>query len=194
MIVAVIPLKRLDEAKSRLAGRLTPEERSELVTALARRTISVLEASEGLARIALVTPEDSLAARLGVSALRDVDGLNASLRAAARWSLEEGATGMLILPGDLPFLRPGDVEAMVRDRTPGISIAGTADGGTGALFLVPPDCMTPALGPGSFERHLETAVRAGLPVRIVERDGLRFDLDTPADLDRVQELGGVQTV
>ena len=189
MIAVVIPIKRLSDAKSRLAQRLGPDQRADLVIALAQRTISVVERSGLASRIALVTPEAGLGVRLGVSVVPDGGDLNSSLRAAAGWSLQVGANSLLILPGDLALLERNDLHALLSVRTPGISIAETDDGGTGALFLVPPDCIEPAFGPGSYERHIERATEAGLPVRIVRRQGLAFDLDTPSDLDRVCRLG-----
>jgi 2-phospho-L-lactate guanylyltransferase (CobY/MobA/RfbA family) len=38
-------------------------------------------------------------------------------------------------------------------------------------------------------RHRAAAEAAGVPLAVVERPGLAFDLDTPADLARWLELG-----
>lgn len=189
MIAAVIPIKRLCDAKSRLADRLSAPERAELVTALLRRTLAVVRASGLVSQVALVTPEESLGTDLGVRVLPDGDDLNAGLGAAARWAIGAGARGLLMLPGDLPLLQTTDLHALLSMRAPGIAIAQTGDGGTGALYLVPPDCIQPSFGPGSFERHVDLAREAGLPARIVQRAGLTFDLDTPADLKRSRRLG-----
>jgi 2-phospho-L-lactate guanylyltransferase len=189
MIAAVIPIKRLRDAKSRLADGLSARERANLVRTLLGRTLSIVRASGLVSRVALVTPEESLAGDMGVQVLPDGADLNSGLKAAAAWSIGVGARSLLILPGDLPLLQPNDLHALLSARAPGISVAQTPDGGTGALFLAPPDCIEPAFGSGSFNRHVELAQKAGIPVRIVQREGLTFDLDTSADLERLRRMG-----
>ena len=56
--------------------------------------------------------------------------------------------------------------------------------GTNALFVRPPDLVTFEYGEGSCLRHLEQARTRGVRVDRVNRPGLRFDLDTPDDLER----------
>jgi 2-phospho-L-lactate guanylyltransferase (CobY/MobA/RfbA family) len=51
------------------------------------------------------------------------------------------------------------------------------------LMLRPYNAIPPAFGPNSFARHVDLASTSGLPVRIVDRPGTRWDLDTPQDLD-----------
>src|SRR5947209_4473221 len=128
MIAAAIPIKRLRDAKSRLADSLSTSERAELVISLLRQTLAVVRASGLVSRVALVTPEDDLAAGLGVHVLPDGTDLNAGLATAVRWAVGIGASGLLILPGDLPLLQPNDLHALLSVRTDGISIAQTGDG------------------------------------------------------------------
>jgi 2-phospho-L-lactate guanylyltransferase len=42
-----------------------------------------------------------------------------------------------------------------------------------------------AYGPGSFRRHTAEARRLGLGLRVVRDRDLMFDVDVPADLDRL---------
>jgi 2-phospho-L-lactate guanylyltransferase len=49
----------------------------------------------------------------------------------------------------------------------------------------PVDAIPFRFGPGSFDAHLAAARAAGVPTAVVERPGLAFDLDTPADLERL---------
>lgn len=182
MIVAAVPVKRLDRAKSRLSGVLIPADRAGLAVALVRRTLAVLEDVTAVERIAIVTEEQDLATRLGSEWLPDRGDLNRSLAAAVEWSIQNRATGLLILPGDLPLVRPEDIEALIRGDAQEMRIAATRDGGTGALLLRPPDSVPIAFGPGSFRRHVELARVRGIDVRQVRRQGLTRDLDTEADL------------
>ncbi len=191
MIAAVIPVKRLTAGKSRLAARLSPTERAELITNLVRRAVDALRESRLVERIALATPEVALAQSLKVDALPDGDSLNAALRGAVGWATAMGASGLLILPGDLPLLGAGDVHAIAAalPDPPAISVAPTRDGGTGALLLSPPTVIPPSFGPASFERHLQLARDCGVRVSPVMRTALSFELDTVEDLDMFAEFG-----
>ena len=82
---------------------------------------------------------------------------------------------------------PGAVrgKALPRDAAVRIAPDGTRTG-TNALYVRPPGLLAFAYGEGSYRRHLEQARAHGAAVRRIERPGLRFDLDTPDDLERYQ--------
>ncbi|HLJ65835.1 MAG TPA: 2-phospho-L-lactate guanylyltransferase [Chloroflexota bacterium] len=185
MIAAVIPLKRLSDAKSRLAGRLTGAERMQLARSLLERTVMALHESSVVDRVALVTPEPALAGELGLVGLPDRGGLNASLEEGARWARTTHADALLVLPADLPLLTGDDIRAVVGRLTGGarVVVAPTRDGGTGALLVAPPGTLPFAFGPGSFDRHCTLARQRGLAVAEIRREGLALDLDTAADLE-----------
>ena len=56
--------------------------------------------------------------------------------------------------------------------------------GTNALYVRPPALLSFEYGETSCRRHLEQARARGARVERVDRPGLRFDLDTPDDLER----------
>ncbi len=184
MIVAAIPVKALGAAKGRLAGRLSPEERRDLVIRLLLHTVRALRDSRTIDRIAVVTPERGLADYTGAEWLPDAGSLNDSLAGAVQWALSLGARSLLLVPGDLPHISGAEVRAFLEDDPPlyGIAIAGTSDGGTGALLLTPPHIIPPAFGPGSYQRHLELARLQGVRAEQVTSDAFAFDVDTPPDL------------
>lgn len=183
MNLAVVPVKRLSEAKSRLAPGLGPSERTDLVLTLLRQTVTAIRDSGTVERILIATPEQRVAADLAADWLPDSGTLNATLVDAAGRALELGAGGLLIVPADLPFLKSDDVSNLVAAaRTdPAIGIAPTQDGGTGALYLRPPDAIVPAFGEASYEKHLDLAVKRRVPVYRVTRAGFAFDVDTVED-------------
>jgi 2-phospho-L-lactate guanylyltransferase len=97
-----------------------------------------------------------------------------------------------VLHGDLPNLTAGDVQALLAAAEEGRSVAIAPDragSGTNGLALRPPDIIGFRFGAGSMAAHREEALAAGIEPRLVERDGLAFDLDTPQDLARWLELG-----
>src|SRR5947209_2006447 len=184
MIVAAIPLKRLSEAKSRLAGHLLDEERTRLVTDLVERTVTVLRTCSTIECVALATPETQLGERLGVEVLPDRGSLNRAIEDAQRWATTKGADALLVVPADLPLLNAGDIECLLSSMPPrpSLTIAPTRDGGTGGLLLCPPDVVSPAYGPQSFTHHRSRGEGAGAALKIVLREGFAAEMDTIEDL------------
>lgn len=121
-------------------------------------------------------------------------GLNEGLDQARSDALLNDIDTLVVLHGDLPNLQADDVRTLIdslpADGSPGVAIA-TDRGGTGtnALALRPPGVIGFRFGKGSFAAHAAEVERAGVPCVAVNRSGLAFDLDTPADLERWLELG-----
>ena len=185
MIAAVIPVKRLSDAKSRLSAHLSEFQRAQLVLALLHRTIGVLHRVDTIDRVAVVTEERELVdSVIDVDWLPDPGGLNPSLTLGAEWAIHSGARSLLIVPCDLPLLQEQDIRALldVSGDARSVGIAPTRDGGTGALLLSPPDILTPLFGPDSFRRHLAAARAAAVPIWTVRRTGFLRELDTVEDL------------
>ena len=195
MVVAVVPLKNLSQAKSRLAPLLSDLERRNLVVAMFGDVLAALKQAKGLSEIFVVA--DGLGDRLdGVSLILEVEnrGYDEAVAAALADPRVFGAEAMLVLPGDLPMVRPGDIEAFIGKFSckeskigklvgPTVRIAPARDGdGTNALLLAPPGLMASQFGPGSFARHRAAAEALISTVEIVAPPGLAFDIDTPQDL------------
>jgi 2-phospho-L-lactate guanylyltransferase len=121
-------------------------------------------------------------------------GLNEGLDQARSEAILDGIGTLIILHGDLPNLRAGDIETLSRalpsDGGPGVAIGPDRAGtGTNALALRPPGVINFRFGTGSFAAHAAEVERARVPLVAVNRAGLAFDLDTPEDLARWLELG-----
>ncbi|HUP54276.1 MAG TPA: 2-phospho-L-lactate guanylyltransferase [Methylomirabilota bacterium] len=198
LVYAVIPVGRLDGAKSRLGEVLDAEERHDLVLGLADATIRAAVAAPGITETLVVTPDDTvrdLALAAGARPIRQRSrGLNAGLREARAEALAAGATAMLILPIDLPGVTPAALAAVLDtlDGDPGPLVALVPDRhgrGTNALLLDPPDVIDVHFGGDSRAAHVAAARAAG--ARAVELDGpLSQDLDTPDDLLASQAATG----
>jgi 2-phospho-L-lactate/phosphoenolpyruvate guanylyltransferase len=93
------------------------------------------------------------------------------------------------LPADLPQITAAEIDALVRaGRSGGFSIAPDAAGtGTNALCLVSTQPFEFQFGPDSQRLHLQEAQRLGLTPQIVRLPGLALDIDSPADLQRLEE-------
>jgi 2-phospho-L-lactate guanylyltransferase len=99
-------------------------------------------------------------------------------------ALALGAECSALLPGDCPLLDPAELDAALGRMTPGrVAMIPDRHGtGTNGLLLAPADAIGPAFGPGSAERHLDRAARAGYEAVTEALPSLALDLDTPDDL------------
>ena len=191
-IVAVVPVKALAGTKSRLSPVLTPEGRAGLTVYMMKNVLSALREA-GVERACVVSPDRillGLAEEAGATPLsQESRGLNPALDEARAWAVSGGASALLVLPADLPLLKPPDVEAVLEAAEgvegPLVVVAPDATGlGTNALLLRPPDVVPFRFGAGSFEAHLDAARGRGVEARVCERPRLAFDLDTAGDLAR----------
>ena len=200
-IHVVLPMRTVSGGKARLGEVLDAEEREELVLGMLLHTLAVLRAWPVCRRIHLVSPDPVLGiatSQVGVdvSVLRqDGEGLNEGIGLGVSAARVEGATSLLVVPGDLPHLSVEALDELLTAADAGVVAAGggplvaivpsDAGGGTNALLMRPPEAIAPAFGPGSFEAHLRAAEAAGAAVQVVSDPSLGFDLDTPDDLERL---------
>jgi 2-phospho-L-lactate guanylyltransferase len=192
---AVIAVKNLERAKSRLAEVLSPADRSRLVLAMLADTVrAALDA--GVGSVTVVTPDADVAAAvraLGADVHPDpqavADGLNAALADAAdAVRRRRGAVDLLALQADLPALRSAElVEMLAAAPATGRALVADHTGqGTAALLVRGGDApLTPLFGTDSARRHADS----GAKDLDGEWPGLRLDVDTPADLRDAVALG-----
>jgi 2-phospho-L-lactate guanylyltransferase len=188
VVVAVVAMKPLERAKSRLA--VNPLLRRQLALAMAVDTVSAALSAHCVTAVIGVTNDPDLARHLhGVGAIviadRPARGLNSALRygvaAAARHAPQ---SAVITLAGDLPALRPDQLDATVRqcpsiDRAAWRAVVPDLSGqGTTMLAASAAELLLPRMGPGSLHRHENAGFRviADAPV------GLRCDVDTVTDL------------
>lgn len=176
----LVPVKRLDGAKSRLARVLGPEERSELVLEM----LAVVLGAVREAGVGPVTVVSSEALELNGVPRFDDRGLpwNVALAAAVREVVTEPCVA--VVAGDLPLLRADEVRELVT-ATPerGLAIGRAKDGGTNAVCMRPPGIVATHFGERASARvHVESGRRAGVDTVVLDLSGLAFDVDTAEDL------------
>lgn len=192
----IVPHRGLEAAKTRLAPVLDPGAREQVARALLIRVLKV--ARDVCDDVVVISPSvaleplvDEARARLAVQ--RGM-GLNAGLEQARSTAVADGVATLVVLHGDIPNLAAADVRALIEAVAEplGVAIAPDRAGtGTNGLAQRPAGAIPFRFGVGSFAAHREAAEAAGLPVSVVQRPGLAFDLDTPEDLARWLELGDV---
>ena len=193
MIAALIPVKRLDAAKSRLWPQLPRASVERLTVAMLEDVLAALLAGPAIGRVVVVTEDDGAArAARGAGAralVRPDPGLNAALDAAAAELASEGAHAVLIVLGDVAGATSTDVSELLRALDAlggqGVVLAPSRDGGTSALLRAPPDTIPSRFGPASAGAHRESALRAGVPYRELVLPSLAVDLDRAEDVEEL---------
>jgi 2-phospho-L-lactate guanylyltransferase len=183
-----VPVKSLSRAKSRLAPVLSPLERASLTLAMLE---DVLDATTGLANWEtwVISPDEvvlEIAARRGVRPVSEAKPpLSAAVRQVEEDAVRGDADALAVVLGDVPLITSGALATAFRTIGP-VVVSPSDDGdGTNLLLRRPPRAIPARFGRGSYRKHLEGAHSRGLPVAIVGRPELSFDLDTPQDLERV---------
>jgi 2-phospho-L-lactate guanylyltransferase len=190
---AIVPVKDFAQAKQRLAGALSPDQRRSLAAAMLEDVLRALVATPTLAGIRIVTRDPSaarLAARFGahVTTLWADRGYTAAVTAAAHALAREGRGGMLVVPGDVPLVSATEIGAILSTSRaePTFSIVPAHDGrGTNAVLCSPPDAVPLLFDGNSFHPHQEAARRRGIEPTVVRLPGLALDIDNPVDLGRL---------
>ncbi len=184
----LVPVKAFAEAKRRLHPALGTAERAALARAMADR---VLDAC-GPLPVAVVCDDPAVAAwarqRGALVVWEPGRGLNGAVEAGVDRLARAGVTRVTVAHADLPRAErlwdvdTGDGVVLVPDRFGNGTNVLTVPTGAGFRF---------SYGPGSCARHLTEARRLEVPVHLLERPDLAWDVDEPGDVVPVGDRGPV---
>lgn len=186
----LIPVKPLRQAKQRLAVLLRPDERAELAHAMAFDVFEAAAGARELAGVAVITRDPDVASSARKRGFRVVDedeggDLCAAAEAGAESLRREGATGVLVMPADLPLASAEDIDALVGRHGPAPAVSlvrAEHDGGSNAVLCSPVGLIRFQYGPDSFARHCQASIRVGVTPKVAVLPSLGRDLDRPCDV------------
>jgi 2-phospho-L-lactate guanylyltransferase len=190
-LFAIVPIKELDKAKSRLSTCLTTDKRKALLLAMLDDVTSALM---GLQTI-VISPEDMgsyLDGREGITFLMQKGGrdLNTAVKQANDYALLNGADATLFIPADMPLVSNEDIyEILKLGEERKVIITQARDGGTGILFRRPPDVMNSMFTKDSFNDHCSEARQRGIEMYVHNSLPLSVDIDTEEDIGFFMEYG-----
>lgn len=198
MKALLIPVKDPANAKTRLAGLLSGDERRRLAWAMFEDVSRAVARAARPDLVALVTsyaPAIERARRLAwdVVVEESQQSESASIDWASRQLAERGVETVMRLPADLPIVEPEDVDALlsIELETPGALLVPSREGtGTNAIIRTPPALFASRFGPDSLRLHREEARRVGVNPIIVSNPRIALDIDDPADIELLLEQGG----
>jgi len=183
----VMAVRPVDEGKSRLSTVLDAEQRQLININMFRHVFRTAREVFPAGNIIVISRSEALLAEARASGAvgqkESGSGLNAALAEGSHIAVERGATSLLTLSSDLPFLEAEDIRTLIEAEGDVVIATDRPGIGTNALLLRRPFAMPYRYGGESLAAHKQAAAEAGLTIAVVERPGLARDIDTPADLE-----------
>lgn len=186
---ALVPLKILDQVKSRLAPVLNQEERRGLVIAMLEDVLIALGKSTALSGVLLVSRDPQIVSLLSTfTHLQhwqepERSDLSSSIYSAAEYLKSEfNAVGVMVVPADVPLITDHDIHQLLEKHTNLTLVPDHQLLGTNCLIFSPPNNMPVQFDGRSFQPHLQKATSLGLNPLTVKSSAFSLDVDTPEDL------------
>jgi FO synthase len=193
---AIIPVKRLSDAKRRLSFVLG-NHREEFARTLAFRTVQTVIDSKQFQGVLVVTPDPEVALDARQRGAVVIDDGGASLNAACALgrlaAIELGAESCALIAADLALLTAsglirviaGHADLHARIGRDPVGLVRCKEGsGTNMVFFSRHQEFAPAFGPDSFSRHLRGPAQ---PACEISSEEAAFDIDTAEDFRRLRE-------
>ena len=190
---AVIPVKKIDDAKCRLKSVLNSDQRKKLFVAMLEDVLSTVMDISELDEVSLATicPIASKIARKYdatiLSTLKD-EGQTEAIKKAATIIENQGSKTILMLPADIPLATVSEIRTVIKihENSPMITIVPAKDNlGSNCIALSPPTAMPLNFGQNSYFPHIEKARNLGIKIYSALLPGISLDIDTPEDLKKL---------
>jgi 2-phospho-L-lactate guanylyltransferase len=193
----LIPMRSLNEGKTRLSNLLSPNKREKLIKLLFTQLLKKLKTLKNqspliFSDILVITPceeVEKISKDFQVLVLKEqsLNGLNSAVKKGIYWSSENLYDSSLILPGDIIDPETEDIKKILqmgKKSRNSMVICPSTDFGTNALFLSLPTRLNFKFGPNSFFEHQKEAKKISIKSIIAPVDSLKDDLDTGKDLEK----------
>jgi 2-phospho-L-lactate guanylyltransferase len=192
-VFVVIPVKTLLKAKMRLSTVLSLQERQAFTLAMLEDVLGAVKRSK-IHQIVVISADSAVqrfAHNFGVTALQEKTyGLNEAAEQATQWCIRKNAESVLILPADIPLLKPEDVNEIIRlsSENPCIVVSPSRNEGTNALLRKPPNVVSLRFGTDSFRKHLAEASARNVPSKVYFSNRVSLDIDSIEDVERLLQI------
>lgn len=189
----IVPVKDTVQSKQRLSELISPTDRRQLAHHMLEDVLEAIAPLKDRAPCALVTIDGfarAQAQRYGMRVIEDGahDGHTGAVDGGRRRVTNEGARGMITMPGDIPLVSTDEISKVLdaHEQSTGFTIVPAGDKkGSNAVACSPPLAVPLRFGDNSFYPHLDAARKVGIEPVIKEHSGIATDVDTPEDIDRL---------
>lgn len=190
MRIAIVPVKDLSRAKERLSPVLSQSDRTNLAYLMLEDVLAALKGSKLLTKIFMVTSDGlatELASSLGIEVIKEAkqESESSSIDHSSKVCKGLGASSVLVIPGDVPLIRPEDVDYILEREKPypsAILVPARDWLGTNAMLKRPADAFPSRFGYDSFNKHIAEAKKRGIQFDIYHIPRIALDIDEPKDL------------
>jgi 2-phospho-L-lactate guanylyltransferase len=196
---AIVPVKKFENAKTRLSPILSADDRIQLSSLMLEDTLSVLGAVQSLKEIIVVSGDKragEIAARFGAKFLHEQKetGVNAAVKLADIYSSKKRADATVVIPQDLPLLDTIDVtmacDLAEKEAKCIVICPSLRYDGTNLLLRKPASVTETYYDNDSYETHIKSARERGIAVKLFLSKRLMTDLDTPEDVKQLAKESG----
>jgi 2-phospho-L-lactate guanylyltransferase len=187
---AIVPIKRFENAKTRLSSILDTDDRIRLSLLMLKDTLQILSAVHSLSQVITVSADKrvgEIAVKYGANFLLEEKerGVNSAVALADSYCMKKAADATMVIPHDLPLLDSTDVSKaceLAENESSCIVICPSFRyDGTNMLLRKPPSIIATFYDADSYDMHVKAAIRLGIPVKRLLSKGLMHDIDTPED-------------
>lgn len=188
---AIVPVKRFENAKTRLSSMLDTEDRIRLSYLMLEDTLQILSVAPSLTQVIIVSADkraDEIATKHGAKFLPEEKekGVNSAVALADGYCIEkEAADATMVIPHDLPLLDTFVIskacELAEKESTCIVICPSVRYDGTNMLLRKPPPVIGTFYETDSYNMHVRTAIKLGIPVKPLLSKSLMYDIDTPED-------------
>ncbi len=187
---AIVPIKRFENAKTRLSSVLDTDDRIHLSLLMLEDTLQILSVVHLLTQVIAVSSDkrvEKIAVKYGANFLLEEKerGVNSAVALADRYCMKEAADATIVIPHDLPLLDSTDISKaceLAENESMCIVICPSFRyDGTNMLLRKPPSIIATSYDADSYNMHISAAIRLGIPVKHLFSKALMHDVDTPED-------------
>ncbi len=190
----IIPVKPFKKGKSRLREYVGQQDLYALNYNLFVQTIENVKIADCFKHVLVISHDRhalAVARQHGLEVCPEdrPSSLNLAVGQAMDFIQDRGGGQVVVLPTDLPKLRPDDLVSS-RALIPNHGILLVPDHfyrGTNALGMSSPKLIDAAFGMNSFHNHSFQAQQKNLILRVYYNQAIMHDLDTQSDLELIRQ-------
>jgi 2-phospho-L-lactate guanylyltransferase len=170
---------------------LDTEDRIRLSSLMLEDTLQILSVAPPLTQVIIVSADkraDEIATKHGAKFLPEEkeNGVNSAVALADGYCIEkEAADATIVIPHDLPLLDSIVIskacELAEKESTCIVICPSVRYDGTNMLLRKPPSVIGTFYETDSYNMHVRTAIKLGIPVKPLLSKSLMYDIDTPED-------------